>query len=146
MSGFGIVLCGILLASELLTGCASSSSDPVFSDSPHSMTTAGAATGSSGGDAALFRVGETVVVTFSGGGASGNGAGAATSAFTAGATGLCPETTLTGGGRWVKARTIKTLAASSSKTMAIPSGQCQLDWVSAGRTGVSGGTLAVASR
>ena len=84
------------------------------------------------------------VLAFTGG--SGNGAGAAAGATTAGATGLCPETTLGGIDRCRMAKTIKAHAARSSKTMKIPSGQCPRGSASAGRTGVSGGTFAVESR
>ncbi len=68
-----MLLCGLVLTGALFAGCTSTSGDPVFSDSPRPMTANTASADSSPADAALFRVGETVIVTFSGGGSSGTG-------------------------------------------------------------------------
>jgi polysaccharide export outer membrane protein len=67
-------LCGLVLAGAMLSGCASTSSGPVFSDSPHAAASPNSPAISSEGSAALFRVGETVIITFSGGG-GGTGTG-----------------------------------------------------------------------
>ncbi|HEY1718530.1 MAG TPA: polysaccharide biosynthesis/export family protein [Verrucomicrobiae bacterium] len=68
LSGAGFFLCGLLLAAAMFSGCASTSGDPVFSDNPHAAASPASSTPSSEADAAVFRVGETVVITFSGGG------------------------------------------------------------------------------
>jgi polysaccharide export outer membrane protein len=70
LSGLVLLVCGTLFSGALLNGCASSSSDPVFSENPAvpSPTITGSSddTVSSGADAARFHIGETVSVTFSG--------------------------------------------------------------------------------
>jgi len=70
LSGLALLVCGTLLAGAMLTGCASSSDNPVFSENPDvpspTMTGSPGDTISSGADAARFHVGETVIITFSG--------------------------------------------------------------------------------
>ena len=70
LSGLGFFLCGLVLAGAMISGCASTTGDPVFSENPGSSATPspGAPAASTEASAALFRVGETVIVTFSGGG------------------------------------------------------------------------------
>lgn len=70
LSGAGFFLCGLVLAGAMFSGCASTSGEPVFSDNPHAAASPGSPAISSEANAAVFRVGETVVVTFSGGGSS----------------------------------------------------------------------------
>jgi protein involved in polysaccharide export with SLBB domain len=70
LSGLVLLVCGTLFSGVMLSGCASSSADPVFSENP--VTPSPTMTGSpgdiapSGADAARFHVGETVIVNFSG--------------------------------------------------------------------------------
>jgi protein involved in polysaccharide export with SLBB domain len=70
LSGLALLACGTLLAGAMLTGCVSSSEDPIFSENPATpsptMTGSPDDTVSSGADAARFHVGETVIVNFSG--------------------------------------------------------------------------------
>jgi protein involved in polysaccharide export with SLBB domain len=70
LSGLALLVCGTLFAGAMLTGCASSSDDPTFSENPATplptMTGSPDDAVSSGADAARFHVGETVVVNFSG--------------------------------------------------------------------------------
>jgi protein involved in polysaccharide export with SLBB domain len=70
LSGLMLLVCGTLFSGVMLIGCASSSSDPVFSENPvapsPTMTGSPDDTVSSGADAARFHIGETVTVTFSG--------------------------------------------------------------------------------
>jgi protein involved in polysaccharide export with SLBB domain len=70
LSGLILLVCGTAFSAALLSGCAPSYDNPVFSENPEvpspTMTGSPGATISSGGDAARFHVGETVVVTFSG--------------------------------------------------------------------------------
>jgi protein involved in polysaccharide export with SLBB domain len=70
LSGLALFVCGTLLAGAMLTGCASSSDVPIFSENPvtpsPTMTGSPDDTVSSGADAARFHAGETVVVNFSG--------------------------------------------------------------------------------
>jgi protein involved in polysaccharide export with SLBB domain len=70
LSGLVLLVCGTLFSGVMLSGCASSSDNPVFSENP--VTPSPTMTGSpgdiapSGADAARFHVGETVIVNFSG--------------------------------------------------------------------------------
>lgn len=70
LSGLILLVGGTTFSAALLSGCASSYDNPVFSENPEvpspTMTGSPGGTISSGGDAARFHVGETVVVTFSG--------------------------------------------------------------------------------
>jgi protein involved in polysaccharide export with SLBB domain len=70
LSGFMLLVCGTLFSAALLSGCASSYDNPVFSENPvvpsPTMTGSPGDTASSEADAARFHRGETVVVTFSG--------------------------------------------------------------------------------
>jgi polysaccharide export outer membrane protein len=62
----GFFVSGLLLASVILNGCASSHNDPVFSDNPDSSATGGTSSSATHlVDVARFHVGETVAVTFS---------------------------------------------------------------------------------
>jgi protein involved in polysaccharide export with SLBB domain len=72
LSGAGFFLCGLVLAGAMFSGCASKSGGPVFSENPGPSATAspGAPAASTEASAARFSVGETVNVTFSGGGDS----------------------------------------------------------------------------
>jgi polysaccharide export outer membrane protein len=70
LSGLLLLVCGTLFSGAMLSGCASSSNDPVFSENPvapsPTMTDSPDDIISSGADAARFHIGETVTVTFSG--------------------------------------------------------------------------------
>jgi protein involved in polysaccharide export with SLBB domain len=70
LSESALLVCGTLLAGAMLTGCASSSDNPLFSENPvvssPTMTGSAGDTVSSGEDAARYHAGETVIVTFSG--------------------------------------------------------------------------------
>jgi len=70
LSGLALLVCGTLLAGVMLTGCASSYEDPIFSENPATpsptMTGSPDNADSSEADAARFHVGETVTVNFSG--------------------------------------------------------------------------------
>jgi protein involved in polysaccharide export with SLBB domain len=75
LSGPGFYFCGLVLAGAMLSGCASTSTNPVFSDSPHAAASPNSPDPSSEANAAQFHVGETVIVTFSGSGPGSTGAG-----------------------------------------------------------------------
>jgi len=75
LSGFVGFLCGLVLAGAMFSGCSSTAGDPVFSDSPHAAASPAAPATSTEANAALFRIGETVVVSFSGSGGSSAGLG-----------------------------------------------------------------------
>jgi protein involved in polysaccharide export with SLBB domain len=75
LSGAGFFFCGLVLAGAMLSGCASTSSNPVFSDSPHAAASPNSPASSSEANAAQFHVGETVIITFSGGGPGSTGTG-----------------------------------------------------------------------
>lgn len=70
LSGLILLVCGTTFSAALLSGCASSYDNPVFSENPEvpspTMTGSPGDTVSPGTDAAQFHVGETVIVTFSG--------------------------------------------------------------------------------
>lgn len=70
LSGLILLVCGTIFSGALLSGCAPSYENPIFSENPEvlspTMTGSPGDTVSSGGDAARFQAGETVVVTFSG--------------------------------------------------------------------------------
>jgi polysaccharide export outer membrane protein len=70
LSGLWVFLCGLVLAGAMFSGCVTTSGDPVFTDNPHATASPGSPTPSSDAYAARFHVGETVVVSFSGGGGS----------------------------------------------------------------------------
>ena len=77
LTGLGFVFCGIVFAGAMFSGCSSTSGEPVFSDNPHSSAASSPASPATSpeANAARFRVGETVIVTFSGGGPSSTGTG-----------------------------------------------------------------------
>jgi polysaccharide export outer membrane protein len=64
----GLFTCALLFAGVLLTGCSSSSGTLLGVDNPRPRATTGSPSAGSpqGADVARFRVGETVIVTFSG--------------------------------------------------------------------------------
>jgi polysaccharide export outer membrane protein len=66
-SSLGSFACGLLFTGVIFTGCHSSSSDPVFSDTPNPPVMTGSpSTGYTAVEVARFHVGDTVVVALTG--------------------------------------------------------------------------------
>jgi polysaccharide export outer membrane protein len=66
-TSLGFFACGLLFTGVIFTGCYSSSSDPIFSDTPIPPVMSGSpATGYTAAEVARFHVGDTVTVTLTG--------------------------------------------------------------------------------